>query len=1441
MNKNFKVVFSKARNALMVVNEATSSVQAKGTKTVIAVAVATVAGIASAAATNVEYTGDDITIEAGQEVTVTQKTTDEGTININGGKATLTGGFAVNTQADPDTGASLVMKGGELVVKDGNNFRNLQVTGGKIVIDGGDAERTSGWRAGTYLGGYAAPQGTEETRSTLISGTGTTVSVTNGMLYGGATGSSNSSKSPLLITNGATVTLGGSTLNKAGVIYTGTDKPLIVSDGAKVSVAKDQYGAIFSRGKITVDGGVIENAGTLVVANSIGETDTPNVNTAKVTDSVFSADKDVDFTITAGQFNTAATGLTVVNGKITLEGTGAITAQKLSAAGTPEKVDGLTGFNVESLSIDENASLTATNGVEIGDKGAIVLNDGSITTDSIVVKSGGAFTLSDGSINFVKVQRAPTQDFTVQTGGTFTVNEGAAQAFNTMTVEGGSTNSIKGRLDVQTLTVDLSGNKTSTPFSLTDQGELVVKDMTVDGSGLAVAIDAYDDSAVVLTGKIDAKNGTRAVVARDNSTITLGDDAEVTGKGAIYMYAGTTLGTNSQVFRDDDGKVLATAPDFLEFDNGAAKSNTTISLTDSTMSIEDIKSLNTMLGKQAGTAIQATTIWNNNTDKTTLSELALSEWKDLGGTVIGALSATVDNAGQLISISNDASGYYNFGAKNLVVSGATADQPLILDVWGTNNGVATLVGGAAGTELIVAANGESVPSATNIKVNGTLNFGDAAGLAATYGHLNGHVEVGENVTNTAHATFNVSNGSFEIKEYVKTFQYGDVTIDDDATLTVHNVMTSGNTPTLQTASVVNAGTFTVEGTLNAETIDNDGTFTVSHTGRVNADAIQGTSTVNGGVVVLGVEKRTGTGETGFNAAIGQISLNAAKVGENEAGDEEQQGALVVVGGNTTDAMAYQQAHHLDNTLWIGQETHFAAEDTVTLGTGGKGTWNGHYLDGNSGKAEKTVAIDMKSLASSGYKAGETLDKTAQIVNYGNNAQISADKLVLANFADINKSMLVLNETTDTYELVVGDVTDINNIDLGTSFYGATLDSGIVALNANEDRVHSLLDGLAVENEVVYSLNNFELNRNELVNAIVFKTDAWERSIADNFAKIAEDNGWTNVDGIWQQAEARAAWEAYESKAWAQYEDGIDSVSYMAVLGGAFSTAVDINNEVWKSLDRRMSLANLNAPRNAYGVTPWVDVIGTTNEAKDLFGGAGYEADIYGAVFGADWTAPCGAILGLAFNVGQADANSSDWSNKVENDVDFWGVSLYGSHRIGNFNGKVDLGYISTSNDLSTHTVLGKFDESLDADIFTIGFGGEYIVNAGSFNVVPHAGIRWSRIDMDDSKFGADYDAMNLFQMPMGVAFSGTFETAGMKVAPMIDISVVPAFGDKDAEASYMGGYKDATRVVDTNPIQMTLGVTGQVDAWTFGVNYGLTAGGDERLNNSFNLNARYTF
>ena len=123
----------------------------------------------------------------------------------------------------------------------------------------------------------------------------------------------------------------------------------------------------------------------------------------------------------------------------------------------------------------------------------------------------------------------------------------------------------------------------------------------------------------------------------------------------------------------------------------------------------------------------------------------------------------------------------------------------------------------------------------------------------------------------------------------------------------------------------------------------------------------------------------------------------------------------------------------------------------------------------------------------------------------------------------------------------------------------------------------------------------------------------------------------------------------------------------------------------------------------------------------------------------------------------------------------------------------------------------------------------------------HAGIRFSKIDMDDSKFDTSYDAMNVWQMPLGVTFSAAFEQVGWKLAPMVDLPVVPAFGDKDAVADIAGGVHDAVRVVDTNPIQATLGLTAETGAWTFGVHYGLTAGGDERLNNAFNATARYAF
>ena len=78
MNKTFKIVFNKARGALMVANEITGAVQKKGVKLVVASALFVTAGCASATTllnTTTEVGAGDysVDISAGNTVTINAK------------------------------------------------------------------------------------------------------------------------------------------------------------------------------------------------------------------------------------------------------------------------------------------------------------------------------------------------------------------------------------------------------------------------------------------------------------------------------------------------------------------------------------------------------------------------------------------------------------------------------------------------------------------------------------------------------------------------------------------------------------------------------------------------------------------------------------------------------------------------------------------------------------------------------------------------------------------------------------------------------------------------------------------------------------------------------------------------------------------------------------------------------------------------------------------------------------------------------------------------------------------------------------------------------------------------------------------------------------------------------------------------------------------------
>ena len=120
-------------------------------------------------------------------------------------------------------------------------------------------------------------------------------------------------------------------------------------------------------------------------------------------------------------------------------------------------------------------------------------------------------------------------------------------------------------------------------------------------------------------------------------------------------------------------------------------------------------------------------------------------------------------------------------------------------------------------------------------------------------------------------------------------------------------------------------------------------------------------------------------------------------------------------------------------------------------------------------------------------------------------------------------------------------------------------------------------------------------------------------------------------------------------------------------------------------------------------------------------------------------------------------------------------------------------------------------------------------------VVPHVGIRWANIDVDDYR-GMSMDSMNVIEMPIGVTVKGNFETAsGWTVTPAFDFTVAPQIGDTEVET--IVGDVD---VID-NVYNATIGVSAGNDTMRFGLDYKYGFGNEGRSNNTFNLKASYLF
>lgn len=786
---------------------------------------------------------------------------------------------------------------------------------------------------------------------------------------------------------------------------------------------------------------------------------------------------------------------------------------------------------------------------------------------------------------------------------------------------------------------------------------------------------------------------------------------------------------------------------------------------------------------------------------------------DIGSTTISDVVANAAgevDADKADGISNEQSrGWTVTDVTNGGISGAFQDAKLASDAQALNlKGDLTLVGSAAGGNLAATSEGK----AANVNIdgkaftmgdaqaanrgtvgnvtlgNGTLNIVGANGSSFTTGDITGGTATaatGAVVVSGAQAT----TGSITAASLV--VENGGLSLGDK-TLTLQS-----SEETSQISGTVTAGTLAGDAAINIGSADTAasaaGTVEVkslTHTGTIFLDPVwKGNDRLEDGSFLVAQDFGTG-GKLAADLVIGQNStfVFGATKGDALAGFAKSGRAY---GQNDVQAVLYVSAPlevgngsiTLNGSLTEAPAAS-AADGSVSLGSG------------------TLTVIDAKALAG---------DKTA----------VTSSTLAVEDGADIAVVNAKGNTTGTLFTVTGADATIVGVEDIVDASGDAMIS---IALGTSADK--KSITYASTVNKAAEVFEGFEAA--PLMQAVydegVNDTASADRTVRflSNMAAAETLHGVSNAKAV---------------------KIGNQAVA-LAATSGVYNAALDASDLMNRSLNRRMTMAG-NFDRSQ-GFTLWADVLGTANRAKSLYGDGGYDMDLYGAVLGGDVEVVPGAILGAALTVGTGSGGSKDAAIDVDNDADFVGVSLYGSHQIGNCNGMIDAGYMHTKSDLSAHAFGMSIGDEVSADAWTAGFTAEYKMTVGSVGIVPHIGIRWTRLDVDGytGAFKTDDDTMDVFTLPVGVAFSGQIDAGSWKLAPTVDLSVVPSFGDDEATSKVRWGGASSTiktQVVDDAPFRASLGLNAQNGSWTIGASYDLGVGGDDRLDNALTLRARYAF
>ena len=310
----------------------------------------------------------------------------------------------------------------------------------------------------------------------------------------------------------------------------------------------------------------------------------------------------------------------------------------------------------------------------------------------------------------------------------------------------------------------------------------------------------------------------------------------------------------------------------------------------------------------------------------------------------------------------------------------------------------------------------------------------------------------------------------------------------------------------------------------------------------------------------------------------------------------------------------------------------------------------------------------------------------------------------------------------------------------------------------------------------------------------------------------------------------------------QREARLNGALNLAAAGGVQTAGIEAATMAIDQATKRAALTNVFKD----GWTGFAEVTGTSLKMGGDSGALETKTELGGITVGGEYTMG-DMTFGVMGNFGTGDVEGEGDNDGVKNDVDYYGVQGYAAKRMGQFNLVGQMGFMTTKNDV---TSADGDSADIDATIFTIGARGEMAFQISkSCQAVPYVGLNYLRVATDgyNTAKGLSVDDMdqNLVSMPIGVAFSGNMDLAsGWTLRPTVDVAYVHTFGDTDVEATTKFGAAAINTNLDVwseNVGRVGFGLEARKDALSFGGQIGGAFGDNDHREFYGQLNMKYLF